>query len=53
MPEFIKTVSFAELAIYIGGSVIWIALICWLFAEELKANRQKRFGKCEGNCNEK
>ena len=53
MPEFIKNISFAELAIYISGSVIWFALICWLFEEELEAKRQERFGRREVRCNEK
>ena len=53
MPEFIKNISFAELAIYIGGSVIWFALICWLYEEELEAKRQERFAKSEVKCHEK
>ena len=53
MPEFIKNISFAELAIYIGGSLLWFSLICWLFKEELDAKRQERFGRREVRSNEK
>lgn len=53
MVEFLKNISFAELAIYLGGCIIWFGLISWLHEEELEDNRQKRFGKTEVRSYEK
>lgn len=43
MIEFIQKISPAEIAVYAGGSIVWLHLIYWLHKEELEAKRKKRF----------
>ena len=43
MIEFFQKISPAELAVYAGGSITWLNLIYWLYLDELKAKRKKRF----------
>ena len=48
MLEYIRTITFLEIAIYVGGSLIWIALIWWLFVEEREAQKGEAFRKSRG-----
>jgi len=48
MQDIFKNISFVELAIYLGGSIIWLGLINWLHEEEIEAKRKKRFPEMQG-----
>ena len=48
MQEIFKNISFAELAIYLGGSIIWLGLINWLHEEEIEEKQKRRFSETQG-----